>query len=176
MEKKNDPIEMPCTLALNEAAWDGEAGAVCKYWCELKRDHAGVPPRESFDPGKISDFLPKVILLDVLNDGDFSYRLIGTQVDVLFGGYFTGRRVSTVPGHGPGGRIHRLYAQAAETDVPVQVRLRYVGPSALCEAVTMAAMPLSLPDGRLQLLGAISFHLAEQALVEGFLADHARRA
>uniref|UniRef100_UPI003137A719 PAS domain-containing protein n=1 Tax=Ferrovibrio terrae TaxID=2594003 RepID=UPI003137A719 len=55
-----------------------------------------MPARADLDPAEITPLLPNLILRDVLRDTkpgwplDFRYRLIGTRVDAMMNGRYTG--------------------------------------------------------------------------------------
>jgi hypothetical protein len=146
------------------------------YWFQLFDKTGSTPYRALFDPFAIPQLLPQVILLDVLEDGDLRYRLLGTDIDQLTRRPYTGKRISEIPGQGPESRIRRLYSVVLERMHPVQVHLPYVGPSALCDSVEQVAMPLLTKDGGVQLLSLVKFNLREHVRPADFLGDHFRRA
>src|SRR5882757_9527012 len=67
--------------------------ALAAYWkeaCGLRRR----PERADIDPAAIPRAaLPQVLMLDVLGEDDFSYRLIGTGITKAVGRDLTGRSV-----------------------------------------------------------------------------------
>ena len=146
------------------------------YWFDLFDRTGSVPERALFDPSEIQYLLPQLILLDVLEDGDLRYRLLGTDIDRLTRRPYTGKRVSEISCQGPDSRIRRLYTAVLDRMCPVQVTLPYIGPSALCDSVEQVAMPLLTTDGGIQLLSLVKFNLREDVRPADFLGDHSRRA
>jgi hypothetical protein len=54
------------------------AGAV-DYW-RARAGSAAMPSRAQIDPIEMRSFLRKVLLIDVMENGDFVYRLCGTEI------------------------------------------------------------------------------------------------
>ncbi|MCR9174763.1 MAG: PAS domain-containing protein [Alphaproteobacteria bacterium] len=146
------------------------------YWFSLFDENGSVPTRGQFDPSMIAPLLPRLILLDVLHDGDLRYRLLGTDIDRLTRRPYTGMRLSEISGQGPESRIRRLYLTVLDRMCPVQVHLPYIGPSGLCDSVEQVAMPLMVPGGGTQLLSLVDFNLRADVHAADFLGDHSRRA
>lgn len=51
--------------------------AINRYW-DTKRAGRFAPRRADIDPAGITEHMPNLMLIDVLRDGDYRYRLIGT--------------------------------------------------------------------------------------------------
>lgn len=66
------------------------------HW-ERRRGALGVPNRSSFDPLEMREWLGNVAIIQVTEDGDYAYRLYGTNFVFSFGQEMTGRRVSSLP-------------------------------------------------------------------------------
>jgi hypothetical protein len=64
-----------------------------EYW---RRKAAGrsMPSRADIDPAEIASLLPHVMLVDVLDDGGYRYRLIGTETAAKQGVNATGMRLT----------------------------------------------------------------------------------
>ncbi len=60
------------------------------YWQSLLKGRA-MPARTDLDPTDIPHLLPHLMLTDVLPDGRYRYRLVGTEVERRFGAPMTGR-------------------------------------------------------------------------------------
>jgi hypothetical protein len=65
-----------------------------EYWRSI-HPAAGLPGRQHFDPLDVPLLLPSILLADVAGragpEPEFTFRLMGTQLEVFFGGNFTGR-------------------------------------------------------------------------------------
>ncbi|MBL8705340.1 MAG: PAS domain-containing protein [Rhodospirillales bacterium] len=83
-----------------------EIQALAAYW-ESKRQGRMAPRRADIDPGDIRSHMPNLLLLDVLPDGDYRYRLVGTALAAGPGRNATGRRISEVFGDQP--EVVRLF-------------------------------------------------------------------
>jgi len=151
----------------------GLPGQLASHWFALHDAAGGVPPRTAVDPADLLPLLPRVMLLDVLED-DFRYRLIGTQIDRFTAFPYTGRRTSEIPGQASDSKIRQLYVTTLERQWPVVIELPYVGRSRLCRTVSQIAMPLTIPNGS-QILSLVAFHLVANAQPDQFLEDHAAR-
>ena len=114
-------------LALGEDLCD----QLSAYWFDLFDRAGSVPERALFDPSEIQYLLPQLILLDVLEDGDLRYRLLGTDIDRLTRRPYTGKRVSEISCQGPDSRIRRLYRPSwtgcarCRSPCPISVQARY---------------------------------------------------
>lgn len=78
------------------------------------------PARIDIDPGDIPRaVLPQVMLLDVLAENDFSYRLIGTGVTTALGRDLTGQSVTSTWYGNSYERLVDVYRQVATTGQPM---------------------------------------------------------
>lgn len=122
------------------------------YWL-AKCGNRSMPARADLDPAEITPLLPNVILMDVLRDTkpgwplDFRYRLIGTRVDAMMNGRYTGMRMSEMPHQQPGSRIWGSLQTVTEQGRPQINRVPYVGQHKDFITVVDMVMPLS-GDGR----------------------------
>lgn len=129
-----------------ELLGDDGPGRLARYWYDLADRAGGVPPRASFDPSRIIDLLPRLIVVEHLGDQDFRYRLMGTEVDQFTKARYTGMRTSEIDGHGPGNRIHALYVATLACECPIGMALPYVGRSTVCTSVRQLAVPFRPGD------------------------------
>lgn len=144
---------MPGTLG------DDAVGRLAGYWYALAAEAGGVPPRVAFDPARVVDLLPRLVIAEHLGGHDFRYRLLGTEVDGFTKARYTGRRSSEIEGHGPGNRIHAVFVAALEGGQPFAMAMPYVGSSRFCRAVRQLSLPFrsgAIPD---QLISLIDFDL-----------------
>jgi hypothetical protein len=65
------------------------------YWRE-KAGSAAMPSRAQIDPVEMRSFLRKILLIDVMENGDFVYRLCGTEITEANRQDLTGRRADEV--------------------------------------------------------------------------------
>ena len=151
----------------------GMAGDFCAHWLQMYDSAGGIPHRKNLQPWDLKPMLPRLLILEVMPDWDFKYRLMGTHIDKLSRGRYTGRRAREVPGHGPGGGIYALYRTTTEAKWLTAIELPYVGPSELCHSVTQIAAPMMARAGRLHLLSLVDFHLINDAEIGDFLEEHA---
>jgi hypothetical protein len=61
-----------------------------RYW-EARRSERFAPPRSEIHPTDIPKLLPYLLLIDVLPGPRCRYRLVGTEVERVFGAAMTGR-------------------------------------------------------------------------------------
>jgi hypothetical protein len=66
------------------------------YW-SAKRGGRPMPARADLDPLEMLPWLPQTMLAEPLADGDFRFRLVGTDVRERLGCEMTGRRLSELP-------------------------------------------------------------------------------
>lgn len=92
-------------------------GAPFAYW-SAKRGGRPMPARADLDPLEMLAWLPQTMLAEPLADGDFRFRLVGTDVRERLGCEMAGRRLSELPV----GREH-LRDLAAEYRTVVDRRL-----------------------------------------------------
>lgn len=140
---------------------DDRIGQFGRYWFDLGGAAGGVPMREAFDPAAIQHLLPNIIVVEHLGDGEFLYRLLGTQVDWFAKRNYTGFRTSQIPGHKPGNLIHAVYMTALRTRTLVGSTMPYVGSSAVCRSVRKIAAPFRTPQGKDQIVALIEFDLVQ---------------
>lgn len=86
------------------------------YW-QSKHDGAKLPGRASIDPLEMSEWLGNLILIDVTPDGDYRYRLYGSEFVVEFGREMTGHSISELPQEQQV-LIHAEYEYASRTLKP----------------------------------------------------------
>lgn len=95
-----------------------EIQALAAYW-DSKRQGRFAPRRGDIDPADIRSHMPNLLLLDVLPDGEYRYRLVGTALAEGAGRNATGRRISEVFGDQPevvrmfSGRLDKVVATKA---------------------------------------------------------------
>jgi hypothetical protein len=82
-----EALALPFTDARLEAAY--------RYWQHKAGDRA-MPRRADIDPAEIPKLLPDVMLVDVMPDGRYRYRLIGTENARAHGINATGRYLDEV--------------------------------------------------------------------------------
>tara|TARA_R110000868_G_scaffold397310_4_gene669958 strand:+ start:2420 stop:2902 length:483 start_codon:yes stop_codon:yes gene_type:complete len=89
-----------------------------EYWRSLC-DGPGFPGRKQLDPMEMRSYLPKILLICINDDGDFYYRLCGTEIARFNGADVTGKKVgSDSVGKGWRHLIH-YYKKPLKTRAPV---------------------------------------------------------
>lgn len=96
------------------------------YWCNLRRDRP-MPARADIDPAEIPKILPYLMLTDVLENGQFRYRLIGTEVERSFGAPVTGRTLEELMFGEYLAYMTGLYRRVVEEKRPIFSVSRYGG-------------------------------------------------
>jgi hypothetical protein len=138
---------------------DDAVGHLAEYWFQLADAAGGVPLRSSFDPAKVVQLLPRLVVAEHLGGHDFRYRLLGTEVDSFTRGGYTGKRTSEIQGHGPGNRIHDVFVATLESGRPHAMAMPYVGSSRFCRSVRQLSLPFRTETGADQIISLIDFDL-----------------
>lgn len=91
---------MPTTPPFDAAAFADQLSPFLQkpfdYWL-AKRGVRSMPARADIDPVEMRAWLPQTLLAEPLADGDFRFRLVGTDVRNRLGREMTGRRLSELP-------------------------------------------------------------------------------
>ena len=116
-------------VSLPVAGAEALTSQVCRngfaYWHGL-RAGAALPRRDAVDPAMMRALLPYTFLVDVLAaDGDFRYRLIGTDIVAHTPRDNTGLRLSEISDQGTQKQLSALYASVAAAGVPRFQRIPY---------------------------------------------------
>ncbi len=107
-------------------------------------DAHGQPGRQHVRPEDMVPFLSHVILIDVLRDPlDFRYRVVGSYYWEFWQSNPTGKRMSEVPGQGPGSRIWQRLEGVVRNKRPVSTDIPYVGPKRNIFTAEDCVMPLA---------------------------------
>jgi hypothetical protein len=126
--------------------------ALYDLW-NLKRDTRQAPPRSDFSVDDLRPWLGHLMVLDVLPDGDFRYRLYGTALVSMFGFDLTGRLVSECDAF-IGDKPLLEYRQVCRIGAPVHAAR--ISPSAR-EHLRVDKLALPLMEGGVvtKILGAL---------------------
>jgi len=130
------------------------------YWL-AKRGNRPMPGRADLDPAEIKPLLPNLVLMDVLRDAkpgwplDFRYRVIGTAIDAMMNGRYTGLCMSTLAHQQPGSRLWSSLEHVTVTRRPQINRVPYVGPHKDFLSVIDMVMPLSADGETIDMLFCI---------------------
>src|SRR5690349_11409017 len=90
-----------------------------RYWCG-KLAGRRMPRRADIEPVEIPRLLPDVMLVDVLPEGRYRYRLIGTENTAAHGIAATGRYLDEVlPGAEYRAHVLRLYDECVKERRPL---------------------------------------------------------
>jgi len=88
------------------------------YW-QAKRGERDMPARPHMAPEDLKPILPHVMLTDVLADGRLRFRLVGTEVERLFGRRMTGEYVHDLLLGAYGRNVLTLYQRTISDRRPV---------------------------------------------------------
>lgn len=94
------------------------------YWKD-KRGEREMPAREDIDPLDIPRLLPDIFLVDVLDDGDYRYRLVGGRIVERAGANYTGLKLSEISSRGSQPLLLEIYEHVLATRQPCQRDLPY---------------------------------------------------
>lgn len=119
------------------------------YWRSLAEESGAPPSRERLNViGDRPSLAPLVLWAEVLEDGDYFYRVMGELVRHYVGFSLKGKKLSEIDLNGSDGFIARKYAEAVSTGRPVCSRGRY-GFGDQSVAREAVVMPFAEPDGRI---------------------------
>lgn len=127
-------------------------------WDRL-RGSRPMPSRKEFSPAALARHLALIGLIDVIDGGrDYRFRVLGSRVDNIMQGRFTGSLVSDYPHAESRRHVHKLYTLVTTSGLPHlstgrlgQLKLEYIRYASL-------VLPLANEDGQvIQLLVANHF-------------------
>lgn len=96
-----------------------KAVALYQYW-NARRGIRPMPTRADIDPLEMRQWLPRITLVDVSPDGgEFTYRLVGTQIVDLLGMNPTGRPVESAWPEAEAAPLLEGYREVVRTGEPV---------------------------------------------------------
>jgi hypothetical protein len=126
--------------------------AALDYWHDVSGDRP-MPARDDLSLGEMVDFLPNLILLDVLREPlDFRYRLIGTRIEEFMAEPYTGRCLSEIPHQAPPSAIWSNCEKAVEAAAPIIDDAPYVGPKKDIVTPEALLLPLSVDGSAVEML------------------------
>jgi len=110
------------------AITDPRLGQAYLYW-RTKAAGRAIPSRADIDPIEIPRLLPDVMLVDVLSDGRYRYRLIGTENSQAQGVNATGRYLDEVlPGPEYKAHVLGLYDEAVAARCALYSECLFISP------------------------------------------------
>ena len=120
------PDLLPARVASVELDREGDQARyddlvqVQMYW-DSKRENRFAPRRVDIDPADVKELLPRIMLVDVCQDGslDFRFRLSGTAINTILNGELTGKRPSDLIPPAYGAMIHDHYCLAVRQRQPL---------------------------------------------------------
>ncbi|WP_020592551.1 PAS domain-containing protein [Kiloniella laminariae] len=138
------------------------------YW-NKQAPPGSLPGRKDIDPLDIPQLLPYCELIDVEREPlDFIYRLLGTKIDHITRGKYTGLRVSEIPDQCAPSMIFDLYSQVVSSRKPVRAVLPYVGEKIKIKEVECLVLPLASNGQDVDmLLGGVALSDQEARLLAG---------
>lgn len=103
---------------------DARQEQLYKLWLTLRPDGGGAPPRSAFDPIDAPQAMSSMILTEV-EDDDYRFRVVGTDMVEAWGRDYTGERLSDIMSGEYHAFIRGLFDQAAETQACVFSHSRF---------------------------------------------------
>jgi len=117
--------------------WDAALGSLITderlkegyaYWCR-KAAGGRLPRRADVDPIEIPHLLPHIRIVDVVEQGRFRYRLVGTETRQQHKCDPTGHFLDEVLSPPSGPRIIEVYAECVRDRRPIYVEHEFVQPN-----------------------------------------------
>ena len=139
---------------------------------QVKRGGRTLPSRADFDPNELKRHLSSLFITEVLDDGDFRYRLIGTAVTRAMGRDVTGLRLTEAYRPQDAAHMLGLYRKLCQKRVPVWRAGRTRWSEVDYSLFEVVFMPLGA-DGETvdQVLSSISFSPETSDAVEALRAE-----
>ena len=104
----------------------------------------GIPSRKWFSAESLRKFLPRILIVQVNEDGaSFSYRLAGSQVYEVHGYEFTGRNVDEIQPAGLAAALREDFEWIVSTRLPQLAELVYSNSQGEERRYLMLRLPLS---------------------------------
>jgi hypothetical protein len=122
---------------MGHTVWDAALGSLITderlregyaYWCR-KAAGGRLPRRADIDPVEIPHLLPHIRLVDVLEQGRFRYRLVGTETRQQHKTDPTGRFLDEVLSPPSGPRIIEVYAECVRDRRSIYVEHEFIQPN-----------------------------------------------
>lgn len=128
--KKADAREIPAVAPADRSGRSimasGLLHELLAYWRSCCQGDA-LPRRADIDPTDIPRLLPYLLLTEVLADGRYRYRLVGTEVERSFGTAMTGRHIDELMYGDYRSYIEGLYRRVVAERQPIFSGSRYGG-------------------------------------------------
>lgn len=113
------------------------------YWLEKKANNS-MPRREDIDPAEISELLPHIMVVDVVDGDRFRYRMVGTALDGVIGVNATGRKIDEVMPAGPyAAYVLGIFGELLREKVPIYAECEHADPTVEPHATLRLVMPLT---------------------------------
>ena len=132
------------------------------YWSQLPAREC-VPERSSFDPMAVARILPVVTLLQRIGNGEWRFRLIGTEIGRRWGRNFTGADYLTIDfvSTRAAATMRREFTQICEWPCGSWSRRGVAFVSGRHTAIETLRLPLRAADGSVSLILSCSEELAQ---------------
>lgn len=121
-----------------------------RHWRSLAQ--GATPRRAAFDPFAIPRLMPHLFMMDVLPDGAFRYRLVGTAIDAHLGASFTGYRLDEMRSGKTRDDLAHLFATVASERRPGYYASRLASETDTHATYRRLVLPLAEADGRVAVL------------------------
>ena len=146
---------------------DPMLGKALAYW-QSKRRGRSVPARSDIDPVEIPALLPNIQLIEVVSDGSFRYRLVGTALVDAFGRDYTGGYVGKLIDTRRAETLIEHHQRVCAERKPVFARSRYLTTKDIDLVANRLYLPLS-EDGLdvNMILGTLTLEFGALAPIRG---------
>jgi hypothetical protein len=101
------------------------------------------PLRSAFDPAKISNLLPRIVLRDLTFDGSYRYRLAGTEMETYFGQDVTGKTFAAGVGERAAGPLQMTFDRMMAQPCGLRCIMDIIDRSARVALFESVAFPLA---------------------------------
>ena len=127
------------------------ASELLAAWTLLPK-HECVPYRRSFDPMAVVRILPVITLLQRGDDGEWRFRLVGTEVDKRWGRPLTGLKCTEIAAPEMAAIIHREFGEVVRQPCGSWSVRRIKFRSGRSATIETLRLPLRAQDGSVSLI------------------------
>ncbi|GAB4573072.1 MAG: hypothetical protein Tsb008_06990 [Rhodothalassiaceae bacterium] len=124
------------------------------YWRSLA-PHGGVPERSKFDPNKLRDLLPKIVIIGRDREKRALCRLMGSYCVDRFGANLTGRDLSSMMGPKAAALLEEAVSVSCREGDGLVLHLRIKAPQRNARASQLLLLPMRA-GASCQMLGALA--------------------
>jgi hypothetical protein len=139
------------------------ANELLAAWSLLPK-HQHVPYRESFDPMAVGRILPVITLLQRVDDDEWRFRLVGTEVDRRWGKPLTGLNCVEIVAPEIAAIIRREFGEVVRQPCGSWSVRSVQFDSGRCATIETLRLPLRAKDGSVSLILGSSGELPDRTI------------